>query len=76
MDEPIKCYMDGIDWEHHLGHDRKGTLIFPSVDAAKVGKKCLRDGGGCGVVEVEIRLIRWVEAQDLESEIMENRRQP
>ena len=40
MDKRHRCFMDGIDWQHHLE-------------------------GGCGVVEVEVRLIRWVEPQDL-----------
>ena len=63
--EPIhRCFMDGIDWQHHLEADTNGTLLFPSVGELKTGRTCI-DKGGCGVVEVEVRLIRWVEPQDL-----------
>jgi hypothetical protein len=59
-----RCFMDGIDWQHHLEADCKGTLLFPDVPSLKDVKTCI-DEGGCGVVEVEVRLIRWVEPQDL-----------
>jgi hypothetical protein len=60
------CFMDGIDWQHHLSGDRRGTLLFPSEGALREEKTCL--SGGCGVVEVEVRLIRWVEPQNLKYE--------
>ncbi len=59
----VQCFMDGIDWQHHLDGDAKGTPLFPSEGALRREKKCLPDG--CGVVEVEVRLVRWVEEQDL-----------
>lgn len=59
-----RCFMDGIDWEHHLEADAKGTSLFPSVKSLKREKTCI-DKGGCGIVEVEVRLVRWVEPQDL-----------
>ena len=59
-----RCFMDGIDWEHHLEGDALGTSLFPSVHSLKRQRKCI-DTGGCGVVEVEVRLIRWVEPQNL-----------
>jgi hypothetical protein len=65
--EPRRCYMDGIDWQYHLVADPNGALLFPSESAVRVGKKCIADGGGCGVVEVEVRLVRWIEPQDLAS---------
>lgn len=58
-----RCFMDGVDWQHHLGGDAMGTLLFPSEDSLRAAKTCL--SGGCGIVEVEVRLIRWVEPQDL-----------
>lgn len=61
--------MDGLDWEEHLGHDWYGTKLFPTVEAARANKGCLAKGGGCGIVEVEVRLVRWVEAQNLEDEM-------
>lgn len=58
-----RCFMDGIDWQHHLDGDALGTLLFPSEGALREVKTCL--SGGCGVVEVEVRLVRWVEPQNL-----------
>jgi hypothetical protein len=59
-----RCFMDGIDWQYHLEADASGTLLFPSVQSLKRDHACI-DPGGCGIVEVEVRLIRWVEPQDL-----------
>lgn len=60
-----RCFMDGIDWQHHLECDPKGTLLFPSERNTREGKPCISKGGGCGIVEVEVRFVRWVEEQDL-----------
>lgn len=62
--KPIRCFMDGIDWEHHLGSDYHGTRLFPSEKSLREGAKCVTTGG-CGIVEVEVRLVRWAEAQNL-----------
>lgn len=66
-----RCFMDGIDWQHHLSGDASGTELFPSEGSLREKKTCL--SGGCGVVEVEVRLIRWVEAQDLKFGELEDR---
>ena len=63
-DKPIRCFMDGIDWEHHLDSDYHGTKLFPSEKSLREGRKCVNTGG-CGVVEVEVRLVRWTEEQNL-----------
>jgi len=60
----VICLMDGIDWEHHLANDPSGTKLFPNEEALFAGKECLANNGGCGIVEVEVRLIRWVEEQN------------
>ena len=63
---PRRCFMDGIDWQHHLDGDADGTLLVPSEGALRKAKTCLAAAaGGCGVVEVEVRIVRWVEPQDL-----------
>jgi len=59
----VRCFMDGIDWQHHLGADTSGTELFPDEKTLREAKPCLSDG--CGVVEVEVRLVRWVEPQNL-----------
>lgn len=63
---PARCFMDGIDWQHHLAGDKLGTLLFPTEESLRAEKTCL--SGGCGVVEVEVSLVRWVEPQDLKFE--------
>lgn len=66
LDERIhRCFMDGIDWQHHLEADASGTRLFPCITTLKRKSPCI-DTGGCGVVEVEVRFIRWVEPQDLD----------
>jgi hypothetical protein len=63
MAETVRCFMDGIDWQHQLEADADGTVLFPSEKSLREKKACLP--GGCGVVEVEVRLIRWIEPQNL-----------
>lgn len=62
-----RCFMDGIDWQHHLEADAMGTSLYPSEASLRRERKCIATGG-CGVVEVEVRLIRWVELQNLKYE--------
>lgn len=69
MSETVRVFLDGIDWQEHVGHDRKGTPVFPSEAATRAEKRCIAGGGKCGIVEVEMRLIRWVEEQDLDAEL-------
>jgi len=66
-------FMDGVDWEEHLEHDARGSKVFPSEAATRREKKCIAAGGRCGIVEVEIRLVRWVEEQDLNAEFEEKK---
>lgn len=63
MDLRIRCFMDGLDWQYHLEGDDKGTLLYPDDKSLREGKPCIKNG--CGVVEVEVRLIRWVEEQEV-----------
>jgi hypothetical protein len=65
MEVRTRCFMDGIDWQHHLGDDSNGTLLFPDEESLLEGKTCLAKGGGCGIVEVEVRLVRWVRPQTI-----------
>ena len=59
-----RCFMDGIDWQHHLKGDSKGTWLFPTkANLVNASKHPLEE---CGIVEVEVRLIRWVIPQDLD----------
>ncbi len=63
MDDPIRCFMDGIDYQHHLGYDRQGTKLYASKEALIEGTG--HDLAECGIVEVEVRLVGWLVPQDL-----------
>lgn len=59
-----RCFMDGVDWDCHLGHDVYGAKLYPTEESCREANQCI-EKGGCGLVEVEVRLIRWVEEQNL-----------
>lgn len=59
-------YMCGIDWQHELGEALGGTKVYASADDPELAKHGSRKYG-CGVVEVEVRIRRWVVPQDLEN---------
>lgn len=61
-EKAIRCFMDGIDWQHHLGADAKGTPLFPSERSLLEGRTCIAEGG-CGIVEIEVKLVQWVREQ-------------
>lgn len=53
-------YMCRADYEHHLEHDPDGCLIFKSIADLLKGRPCAYK---CGVVEVEVRLVRIVQGE-------------
>ncbi len=59
----VRCYMDGIDWQHHLGYDPKGKMLYP--DKSSLEEMAEHDLDVCGIVEVEVRLIRWAVPQNM-----------
>ena len=63
VQQSVVCFMDGIDWQHHLEDDPDGTRLYPSESSLVAGTKHSLDE--CGIVEVEVRLVRWVKPQDL-----------
>jgi hypothetical protein len=55
--------MDGIDWQHHIGEDADGTTLYKNVGSlVRCSGHPLTE---CGIVELEVRLVRWVEPQKL-----------
>ena len=60
----VRCFMDGITWQDHLEADSDGAKLYPSERALVSGSGHNLDG--CGIVEVEVRLVRWVKPQDLD----------
>lgn len=55
-----RAYLCGVDWQHELGEC--DVKVYPKSDHPD-----LVGHVGCGVVEVDITLVRWVEEQDLEA---------
>jgi hypothetical protein len=52
----VRCFMDGMDWQHELGFT--DVLLHPTQEALE--KNAGHDLTACGVVEVEVRFIRWI----------------
>lgn len=58
----ITVYACGVDWQHELGAASGGNTLHPSLADLKKRRECTES---CGVVELEVRLSKWVEKQDL-----------
>jgi hypothetical protein len=54
------AYMCGVAWQHELGHALGGNKLYPSVEDLKESSKCTDQ---CGVVEVNVELVKWVQPQ-------------
>jgi hypothetical protein len=50
-------FMCKTDFDSELGHATDGDKVYPSVDALKAERECVVE---CGVVEVEVSLVRVV----------------
>ncbi len=59
----VRCFMDGIDWQHHIDADFHGVKLYPSETALEANTGHSLDH--CGIVMVEVRLVRWVRPQRL-----------
>ncbi len=53
-----KGYMDYVDFMEELGNNPAGNKVFPSVKALKKRKPCADE---CGIIEVEITLVKVVQ---------------
>lgn len=63
--KPRKLYTCGVDWQHEIGEapDLEGKMPFYStVKELKKKRTCWEE---CGIVEVEVKLTKWVEPQKL-----------
>jgi hypothetical protein len=55
----VKVYMCGVAWQHEIGNTP--VKVHPSSKCLELDHKCTSE---CGIVEVEVRLKRWVLKQD------------
>lgn len=62
MRDSVIGYMDKTDFDHELGHTGSGNLVYPSIIDLQRQRKCWEE---CGIVEVEVRLVRVVVPTDL-----------
>lgn len=53
----IRCVMDGTSWLYELG-EAPQVPLFGNEEDIKEFRNCLDT---CGIVEVEVRLVRWVQ---------------
>jgi nickel-dependent lactate racemase len=56
-----KSYVCGIDWQHEIG-ECNDVKLYSSIKALKKARQCWEE---CGIVELEIKVKKWVEPQDL-----------
>jgi hypothetical protein len=57
----VRGYMCLTDWEYEIGYSWKGNKVYPSLHALQDHHKCWAE---CGVVEVEVRSVRFVVPED------------
>lgn len=58
----VRGFMCLIAWQHEVGHASDGARVYPSLKALKAHHRMWAE---CGVVEVEMRPVRVVAAQNL-----------
>lgn len=57
-----KSYVCGVDWQHEIGEGPNDVKLYSSLEVLKKERTCWKE---CGIVELDIRVKRWVEPQDL-----------
>lgn len=59
-----KLYACGVDWQHEIGEapDLEGKMpLYSSVEELKRKRTCWDE---CGIVEIELKVTKWVLKQD------------
>jgi hypothetical protein len=59
--ESRKSYVCGVDFQHEIG-ECNDVKLFSSIKALKKARTCWKE---CGIVELEIKIKKWVEPQNL-----------
>jgi hypothetical protein len=59
----ITCFMCETDFRYELGSSSGGCKLYPSKEDCIKYCKCTNHetGGTCGIVEVEVKLVRLVQ---------------
>lgn len=53
----VRGFMCGVDWEHEIGQNCHGIAIYRSESDLRANRTCVDE---CGIVEVEVRIVRTV----------------
>lgn len=56
-----KSYICGVDWQHEV-EECNDVKLYSTVNALKKDRKCWKE---CGIVELEIKVKKWIEPQNL-----------
>jgi len=54
--------MCAVDWQYELGEVNDYTKVYSSVEDLKRQRICWEQ---CGIVEVEVNMIKWIEPQNI-----------
>lgn len=58
-------YACGVDWQHEIceASDLEGKMpLYSSVEELKAKRTCWKE---CGIVELSISEVKWIESQNL-----------
>lgn len=58
----VKVFLDGVDFQHEVGHAPGGNKVYESVEDLKEHNRCWKS---CGIVECEIKFKKWAVEQKL-----------
>lgn len=61
----IYGYLCGVDFQHEAGESSDYPLLYNSPEALKKDRVCWEQ---CGIVQVELKLVKWVELQNFDFE--------
>jgi len=53
-------YICGVAWQHELGEIP--VLVYDSIERLKKMNSCWKE---CGIVELKVEFVEWIEPQDL-----------
>ena len=59
--ETKKSYVCGVDWQWEIG-ECNDVKLYSSPEALKKDRTCWEE---CGIVELEIKVTKWIEPQNI-----------
>lgn len=62
--ESRRGFMCATDFQLHLGNDVEPAMVYSDVETLKTQRPCVAE---CGIVEVEVSVVAWVQRSDYSS---------